>query len=90
MKNSTKLYLLNIPLFIVLFILFFLTAFGLGYGSNNSYQAATWRLFGEFVVAHLIINFLLIRRFKISQKSTIIYNYIEIVTLYGFVTWVYW
>jgi hypothetical protein len=61
MSNTLKAILINFGLFIVLIILYFLSGFLAGYGSNNNYEGAAWRLYICFVIGHLIINDLLLK-----------------------------
>jgi len=89
MSNIYKLFLINIVLFVVLIVLYFTLGFLAGYGSNNTYEAAAWRLYAGFIIIHLIINFILLRKMKILSTLPIAFSCIEILILYGVVAWVY-
>lgn len=88
-KNIWKVALLNVGLFVVLIVLYFITGFLSGYGANNSYEAAAWRLYIAFIVVHLLINCLLLYRFKSLNLFCIFLSFLEILLLYGAVAWYY-
>ncbi len=89
MSNIFKILLINVGLFIVLIILYFITGFLAGYGSNNNYEAAAWRLYIGFFIFHLLINFVLLIRMKMVSALYIIFSSVEILILYGIVAWIY-
>ena len=88
-KQLYKFFLLNIGLFIVLVIVFFITGFLAGYGSNNNYEAASWRLYFGFVIAHVLINLLLLYRYKFFTVQSILLTSLEIFFLYAILAWYY-
>ena len=83
MSKIIKLLLINIGLCLFLLITYFISGFLSGYGANTSYAAAAWRLYIGFIIVHLIINFLLLKRFKILDSLSIVFRYIEVLILYG-------
>lgn len=88
-KQLYKFLLINIGLFIVLVIVFFITGFLAGYGSNNNYEAASWRLYFGFVVAHILINLLFLYWYKFLTLQSILLTSLEIFVLYGILAWYY-
>jgi hypothetical protein len=89
MNNILKAFLINIGLFVVLIIVYFISGFLAGYGSNNSYEAESWRLYVAFVIGHLLINFILLKKLKIADIPSVVFSCIEIFILYGIVAWIY-
>ena len=89
MSNSLKAILINLVLFIFLIILYFLSGFLEGYGSNNNYEAAYWRLYIIFIIAHFILSFLILNKLKITNTFSIVLSCIEILILYGVIGWIY-
>lgn len=89
MSNTLKAILINFGLFVVLIVLYFLSGFVAGYGSNNNYEAAAWRLFIGFVIGHLVINYLLLKKMRIFDFTAFVSSCIEILILYGIVAWIY-
>jgi hypothetical protein len=76
-----SLYLINTGLFVVLFIVYYFSAFLLGYASNNSHELASWVLFAGFVLFHIIVNINYVyHKFKLGQ---IITSCIYVFVLYG-------
>jgi len=88
-NNIWKIALLNVGLFIVLIVLYFVTGFLSGYGANNSYEAAAWRLYIGFIITHLFIDWLLLYRYKLLDLLSILFVFFEVLLLYGFVVWYY-
>jgi hypothetical protein len=86
-KNILKVALLNFVIFPVFIILYLVTGFLSGYGANNSYEADAWWLFLGFLIAHLFINSLLLRRFKVLNFLGILLTCFEILILYGIAAW---
>jgi hypothetical protein len=88
-KKLLILLLINVGLFAVSMPLSFLSAFLAGYGSNSSHAAASWRLYTGFVIAHLVLNLLLLYKLKLLNFLSIVVSCIMIVIFYGIVAWKY-
>jgi len=89
MSNTVKAILINLGLFIILIILYFISGFLAGYGSNNSYEGAAWRLYIIFFLAHLGINYLLLKKLKILSSAVLISSCIVTLILYAIVALIY-
>jgi hypothetical protein len=88
-KSIARTALINVILFIVLIILYFITGFLLGYGSNDNYKQSAWILFGGFVVTHLIINLIFISNPQKNSIIVVIGSCLYIMILYGIVAYIY-
>ncbi len=88
-KSIARTALINVILFIVLIILYFITGFLLGYGSNDNYKQSAWLLFGGFVVIHLIINLIFISSPQKNNIIVVIGSCLYIMILYGIVAYIY-
>ena len=81
--------MLNIALFVVLFILYYITGFSLGYGSNDKYETNSLWLYLGFILFHFFINFLFIIKPKMTLARHIIISSIMILLLYGILAYIY-
>ncbi len=89
MSNLLKNILINLGLFFVLIVLYFLFGFFAGYGANNTYEAAAWILYTVFVFFHLVLNYFLLKKMKTLNSILLLSSCIEILILYGTVAWIY-
>ena len=89
MKSIYKVLLLNIGIAIVIVIVFFITAFLLGYGSNSSYAKATMRLYGLFAAIHFLVNIWLLRKDGTMSINSVAITFVELLVIYGLVAWYY-
>ena len=87
--RESKVYIINIFLFIILFVVYYITGFLLGYGSNDSYEASSWWLYIGFVVMHLVINVLFISKPKVTAVKHIVVSSVLILALYGIVAYIF-
>ena len=87
--KALKIYLLNVCLFIVLFAVYYTTAFLLGYGSNDNYVVNSWLLYLGVVIIHLVINFLFISKPKSIIINHFILSSLLILSLYGVVAYIF-
>ncbi len=87
-KNISLLILSNFFFFVVLLILYFISGFVTGYGSNDNYKNAAWILFIIFIIMHLFINFLLLTKQKRTFKFYMITT-LEILMLWLMIAWFY-
>ena len=88
-RNILILAASNIVLFFLLLCTFFVTGYLSGYASSNKYEAAAWRLYALFVIFHIVINWLVLRRFRLANARHFIVTLFELVLLYGTVAWLY-
>ncbi|GAB2979939.1 hypothetical protein GCM10027049_14120 [Mucilaginibacter puniceus] len=88
-KSILWILIVNVLLFITSVFLFGAIAFLSGYASNGNYESATWRLFGAFVIVHLVLNLLFISNPRKNQKSIVIGSSMYILILYGIVVYIY-
>jgi|GEM_PF-5294348 len=87
MKNIyIKVLLLNLCLFIILFIIFYLSSFLLGYSSNGGFILER-RLFIKFVIAHIILSVLVLHRWKLLNWYSFWLTLILTSAIYLFVAW---
>ncbi|MBN8789475.1 MAG: hypothetical protein J0I84_20535 [Terrimonas sp.] len=88
MKNSLiKIIALNIVAGITILVMFYLTAFLSGYGSNGSHISMEKKLFIKFAVFHFVINFYLLYRFKQMNLLGFLISLIIIAVFYLIVAW---
>ena len=87
--RESKVYIINILLFIVLFVVYYITGFLLGYGSNDSYEANSWWLYTGFIFMHLVINVLFIAKPKVTAVNHIAISSVLILALYGIVAYIF-
>jgi len=88
MKNSLiKLILLNVITGIILLIIFYLSAFLSGYGSNITHLSQEKRLFIKFAIFHCIVNIYLLYKLKQINTISIFLSIIIICCLYLFAAW---
>lgn len=83
------IFLVNIPLFGILYCAYFINGYGLGYASNDSHTAAAWRLYLVYMIVQLLINFFLHLILKALKPFSITVTSLEILLLYGLVAWHY-
>lgn len=84
-----KVYIINIFLFIVLFVIYYITGFLLGYGSNDSYESNSWWLYTGFTAIHLIINVLFIAKHKVTEVNHMAVSSVLILALYGILAYIF-
>lgn len=87
--RALNIYLLNVCLFIVLFAVYYIIGFLLGYGSNDNYVANSWLLYLGVVIIHLVINLLFISKPKSIAVNHFILSSILILSLYGIVAYIF-
>lgn len=84
-----KIIIINIALFSLVMPLSFLSAFLAGYGSNSSKTFAGWRMYIGFFMAHVLINFVVLKFLKYFNGLNVLLSLLEIIILYGVVAWIY-
>ena len=88
MKNSlTKLFVLNVLIWLILLVMFYLAAFLSGYGSNSNYLPMEKNLFLKFIVFHFAISLYFLYRFKQLNFIGFIASAVLIAFLYLIAAW---
>lgn len=87
MKNPlVKILLINLILFILLFVIFYISAFLLGYASNGGFQLER-KLFVKFAIAHFAINFFILHKSDQLNWQSAVASIFLLVFLYLMVSW---
>lgn len=86
-KSLSKLLALNVAIGITLLIIFYFSAFILGYGSNINHLPQEKALFITFVIFHLIIAFFILYRYKQFNSIGIAVSIITIAVIYLIAAW---
>lgn len=89
MKPIYKVLLMNIGIAVLLVVLYFVTAFLLGYGSNTSYAKASIKLFALFAVVHFIVNIGFLHRADTLTILNVAITLVELILIYGVIGWYY-
>jgi len=89
MKPIYKILLLNVGIAVLLVVLYFITAFLLGYGSNSSYAEATIRFYVLFAVFHFLVNIWLLHRADTLTIVSVAITLVELILIYGAIGWYY-
>jgi hypothetical protein len=86
-KSSLILIWLNVLIGIIILVVFYLSAFLSGYGSNATHLPQEKRLFVEFVFFHFVVNIYLLYRLKQIKATGIIISMSVIILLYLLAAW---
>lgn len=84
-----RIFIYNTLLFLVIMMLYTITVFLLGYGSNDSYQIHAWIVFFIYAFAHLILNYWIVKKYKGESLRVWLKSYLYIITLYMIVVLIY-
>ena len=87
MKRIFIVLIINIAIFAIFIILFYIGAFLAGYADSGG-EEASWRLYIEFILVHLFINLIILRLFKILNLVNALLSCLEIIIFYGINAWI--
>ena len=65
----------------MLFIVYYISGFLLGYASNGNHVLASWLLFAAFVLFHIILNVII--NYKKFKSAQILMSCVYVLMLYG-------
>ncbi len=82
MKKTVLLILINIAVFALLLVIYFLFGFLAGYGANDSYQSNVWLMYACFCMFQLVVNIYFVSKFKKLNSLNIFLFSLEVVLLY--------